>query len=79
MSTGKADAAFVRSVTGYAIGGIPPLAHTESLPACNDRDLLRHPVVCAAGGTPNAIFAIRPTDLVRVAGGIIIDLALFAA
>jgi prolyl-tRNA editing enzyme YbaK/EbsC (Cys-tRNA(Pro) deacylase) len=76
---GKADAAFVREVTGYAIGGIPPLAHARRLAAYVDRDLLAHDVVYAAGGMPNAMFPIRPRDLVRVSGGIIADVALLAA
>ena len=73
---GKADAAFVREVTGYAIGGIPTLAHATPLTAIVDRDLLRYDLVHAAGGTPNAMFPIRPADLVRVAGGRIADVAL---
>ena len=72
----KADAAFVRQVTGYAIGGIPPLAHATPLATIVDRDLLRYEIVYAAGGTPNAMFPIRPADLVRVAGGRIADVAL---
>jgi prolyl-tRNA editing enzyme YbaK/EbsC (Cys-tRNA(Pro) deacylase) len=75
---GKADAAFVRAATGYAIGGIPPLAHAAPLSTFVDRDLLRYDVVYAAGGTPRALFAIRPQQLVRVSGGIVADLALFA-
>jgi prolyl-tRNA editing enzyme YbaK/EbsC (Cys-tRNA(Pro) deacylase) len=76
---GKADAAFVRAATGYAIGGIPPLAHATPLRTFVDRELLDYDVVYAAGGTPRALFAIRPADLVRVSGGIVADLALFAA
>ena len=73
---GKADADFVRATTGYVIGGIPPLAHVRRLATIIDRDLLRHDVVYAAGGTPNAMFAIRPDDLVRVSGGRVADVAL---
>ncbi len=73
---GKADASRVREVTGYAIGGIPPLAHTTRLTTLIDRDLLRFDVVHAAGGTPNAMFPIRPADLVRVSGGTVADVAL---
>jgi prolyl-tRNA editing enzyme YbaK/EbsC (Cys-tRNA(Pro) deacylase) len=76
---GKADAAFVRAVTGYAIGGIPPLAHVRPLPAFVDRDLLRYAVVYAAGGTPNAMFPIAPEELVRACGGRVVDVALLAA
>ncbi len=75
---GKADAAAVREATGYAIGGIPPFAHARRLRAFVDRDLLAFERVYAAGGTPNAMFPIRPADLVRVSGGIIADVALLS-
>jgi len=64
----KADAAFVRLHTGYAIGGIPPLAHANPSLTLVDEDLLRHARVFAAAGTPNATFAIAPSDLVAVSG-----------
>jgi len=70
-ATGDPD--FVRAVTGYAIGGIPPLGHAQPIRTFVDRTLLDHDVVYAAGGTPNALFAIRPQDLVRVSGGRVAD------
>ena len=73
---GKADPAFVRAVTGYAIGGIPPLAHAQSLTPVIDRNLLQYETVYAAGGTPHAMFPIAPADLVRVAGGTVADVAV---
>ena len=75
---GKADAAFVREVTGYAIGGIPPLAHATPLSPLIDRDLLRYGTVYAAGGTPHAMFPIAPGELVRISGGTAADVALLA-
>lgn len=72
---GKADPAFVRTVTGYAIGGIPPLAHAQLLRTFVDRHLLQYDTVYAAGGTPHAMFPIAPHDLVRVAGGVVADTA----
>ena len=75
---GKADAGFVRLVTGYAIGGIPPLGHAQHLSTFIDRDLLAYDVVYAAGGTPHAMFPISPADLVRVAEGMVADTRLFA-
>ena len=73
---GRADAAFVRQVTGYAIGGIPPLGHATSMPVLVDRALTAFDVVYAAGGTPNALFPIAPADLVRASGGTVADVAL---
>ena len=72
---GKADADFVRAVTGYAIGGIPPLAHAQALRTFVDRNLMQYETVYAAGGTPHAMFPIAPAELVRVAVGAIADTA----
>jgi prolyl-tRNA editing enzyme YbaK/EbsC (Cys-tRNA(Pro) deacylase) len=70
---GKADAAFVRAHTGYAIGGVPPLAHANASTTLVDADLMRFDRVHAAGGMPNATFAIRPADLVAACGGRVAD------
>lgn len=60
----KADADFVRSRTGYPIGGVPPLGHeVPPLAVLFDRDLLDHGTVWAAAGTPNAVFPIAPGSL----------------
>jgi prolyl-tRNA editing enzyme YbaK/EbsC (Cys-tRNA(Pro) deacylase) len=74
---GKADASFVRTATGYAIGGIPPLGWTMPPQARTfiDRNLLRYETVYAAGGTPHAMFPIAPAELVRVAQGMVADTA----
>jgi len=75
---GKADAAFVREATGYAIGGIPPLGHVQPLTPLIDRDLLAFDVVYAAGGTPHAMFPVTPDALLRVSGGTAADVALLS-
>jgi prolyl-tRNA editing enzyme YbaK/EbsC (Cys-tRNA(Pro) deacylase) len=75
---GRADAAFVRECTGYAIGGIPPLGHARRLIALIDQALLRFDVVYAAGGTPHAMFPLAPSELVRIVGGRVADVALLA-
>jgi prolyl-tRNA editing enzyme YbaK/EbsC (Cys-tRNA(Pro) deacylase) len=76
---GRADAAFVRECTGYAIGGIPPLGHARRLNALIDQELLRFDVVYAAGGTPHAMFPLLPSELVRVVDGRVADVALLAS
>ena len=65
---GRADAAFVRQATGYAIGGIPPLGHATSLALFVDASLARFPTVWAAGGTPHAVFPIAPAALSALPG-----------
>jgi len=71
----KATAGITRDATGFSIGGVPPLGHSARLPVYIDRALLSHPVVYAAAGTPNAVFAITPDDLLRVTSGTVGDLA----
>jgi prolyl-tRNA editing enzyme YbaK/EbsC (Cys-tRNA(Pro) deacylase) len=65
----RADADRVRRETSFAIGGVPPVGHTEPLETLVDADLLRYGVVWAAAGTPTDVFAIAPDDLVRASGG----------
>jgi prolyl-tRNA editing enzyme YbaK/EbsC (Cys-tRNA(Pro) deacylase) len=70
----KADAEVVRTATGYAIGGVPPLGFPTGLPTYIDRDLLQYQTVWAAAGTPRHVFAITPADLVRVTNGTVGEL-----
>jgi prolyl-tRNA editing enzyme YbaK/EbsC (Cys-tRNA(Pro) deacylase) len=65
----KADARYVRNHTGFAIGGVPPFGHARPIDTVVDEDLLGYDVVWAAAGTPRAVFAIAPADLVAVSGG----------
>lgn len=70
----RADADTVREATGYAIGGVPPFGHATTMPVYVDEDLTRYDVIWAAAGTPNAVFAITPADLLRAGGGHVADL-----
>lgn len=58
-----------REATGFAIGGTPPFGHPHPLRVFVDRDLLAHEVVWAAAGTPRAVFAITPRELLAASGG----------
>ena len=69
----KANAQFVRDKSGYAIGGVPPVAHTEQMEVYIDRDLLSFEVVWAAAGTPHTVFKLNSNNLARITGGQIID------
>lgn len=66
---GRADAEFVREHTGFAIGGVPPVGHRSPPIIYIDETLLGFETIWAAGGTPNAVFRLRPDDLVRLTGG----------
>jgi prolyl-tRNA editing enzyme YbaK/EbsC (Cys-tRNA(Pro) deacylase) len=59
----RPDADYVREVTGFAIGGIPPLGHATPLMTYMDEDLLSYADIWAAAGTPTAIFQVSPAKL----------------
>ena len=65
----KADAAFVRDKTGFAIGGVAPVGHTEKPVTLIDEDLLGHAEIWAAAGTPNSVFRLTPEALVAMTDG----------
>ncbi|MGE6226217.1 YbaK/EbsC family protein [Paenibacillus chitinolyticus] len=65
----KADADFVRESTGYVIGGIPPLGHTEAILTLVDEDLFRYETIWAAAGHPKAVFQLTADDLVSFTQG----------
>jgi prolyl-tRNA editing enzyme YbaK/EbsC (Cys-tRNA(Pro) deacylase) len=71
----RADAEAVRTATGFAIGGVPPVGHPRPLRTIVDRDLLRYPRLIAAAGTPHAVFPLTPSELVRITGGEVADVA----
>jgi prolyl-tRNA editing enzyme YbaK/EbsC (Cys-tRNA(Pro) deacylase) len=66
---GRADPDFVREVTGFAIGGVPPLGHARPLVTLIDEDLLELRDVWAAAGHPNAMFRLDPDQLAALSGG----------
>ncbi|HWQ11444.1 MAG TPA: YbaK/EbsC family protein [Roseiflexaceae bacterium] len=70
----KADAAFVRAHTGFAIGGVAPLGHPAPIETYIDADLLQYDEIWAAAGTPNAVFALAPADLQTMTGGRVVRL-----
>ncbi len=65
----RADPEFVRANTGFAIGGIPPIAHTVAPIVFIDEDLLLLETIWAAAGHPNSLFKLDPKELPRMTGG----------
>ncbi|MBR7782287.1 YbaK/EbsC family protein [Undibacterium luofuense] len=72
---GKANAAFVREKTGYAIGGVCPVGHPSRLIMLIDQDLCRYPRVWAAAGHPHAVFPLTPQQLQQMTGAPLADIA----
>lgn len=67
----KADAAYVREHTGFAIGGVPPLGHTQPVTTIIDQDLLALGEIWAAAGTPNSVFRLDAASLPRLTQGVV--------
>lgn len=65
---GKADAAFVREKSGFAIGGVPPVGHVEAPIVFLDEDLAKEEVVWAAAGHTHVVFGLDPADLQGATG-----------
>ncbi len=70
---GRADAEFVKTRTGFSIGGVSPVAHATPPVTLIDRDLLRFDVVWAAAGHPHGVFPLHPGDLQRLTGAPVMD------
>lgn len=65
----RAKPEFVREHSGFAIGGVAPVAHATPMTTFIDASLRRFDIVWAAGGTPHCVFPIRPDELVRISAG----------
>lgn len=64
----RADAEFVRTATGYAIGGVAPIGHAQPVKLLLDADLRRFELVWAAAGTPYSVFPVSPDQLRALTG-----------
>ncbi len=64
----------VKEQTGYTIGGVSPIGHTNSLQILVDSSLNRFEDLFAAAGHPNCIFKINFEDLKKITNGIIEDI-----
>lgn len=70
---GRADAEFVKSRTGFSIGGVSPFAHATPPVMLIDRELFRFEDIWAAAGHPHAVVRLRPQDLEGLTGAPVAD------
>ena len=71
----KADAKFTKDITGFAIGGIPPVGHKQPIDFIFiDQDLVKLSSFWASAGTSLVVFNITVKDLLAVVPGKIINL-----
>jgi prolyl-tRNA editing enzyme YbaK/EbsC (Cys-tRNA(Pro) deacylase) len=71
----RATAREARDLTGFVIGGIPPLGHARQAKVVMDPALDRHEIVWAAAGLPNAVFPVPPATLRALANATVAPLA----
>ena len=72
-SAKSADGRWVRDVTGFAIGGVPPIGHTANVRIFIDADLMALDPIWAAAGTPRHVFKTSAAELTRMTGGTVTD------
>jgi prolyl-tRNA editing enzyme YbaK/EbsC (Cys-tRNA(Pro) deacylase) len=71
---GRADADFVKTRTGFTIGGVSPVGHATAPVTLIDRELFRFDEIWAAAGHPHAVFRLQPSDLERLTGAPVADI-----
>jgi prolyl-tRNA editing enzyme YbaK/EbsC (Cys-tRNA(Pro) deacylase) len=71
----RATAREASEATGFVIGGIPPFGHVRPVRVVMDPLLEGYPLVWAAAGTPNAVFAVTPDRLRDLSGAIVAPIA----
>ncbi|QMU57379.1 MAG: YbaK/EbsC family protein [Boseongicola sp.] len=63
---GRADAAIIRKITGFAIGGVSPVGHLTKPRAFWDARLTEFDRIYAAAGTPRHNFGAKPGELQNI-------------
>lgn len=71
----RATPDFVKEMTGFDVGGVPPVAHANPCVVFLDEDLKAYPTLWAAGGTGNAVFEIGFGALAKMSGATVADVA----
>jgi Cys-tRNA(Pro) deacylase len=71
----RATAREANELTGFVIGGIPPIGHPRAVRVIMDPDLGRFPVVWAAAGTSTAVFPVPPATLRTLANATVAPIA----
>jgi len=75
LRLGKADGKYVKENVGFAIGGVPPVGHSQPLKTLLDTDLKKYEKIWAAAGTPFAVFQLKSIDIEPLTNGTWIELS----
>jgi Cys-tRNA(Pro) deacylase len=68
----------VLRVIGYAVGGVPPVGHITPVPVVVDQRIMEHGFVFGGGGDEHHMLRISPSDIVRLTGATVADVAVDA-
>jgi prolyl-tRNA editing enzyme YbaK/EbsC (Cys-tRNA(Pro) deacylase) len=71
----RASAREANELTGFVIGGIPPLGHLSPTRMVMDPDLGRYETVWAAAGTSTAVFPVSPGTLRALSNAVVAPIA----
>ncbi len=71
----RATAREARDLTGFSIGGIPPLGHPRPVRVVMDPDLGRYPEVWAAAGHDGTVFPVSPAALRALTNATVAEIA----
>lgn len=71
----RASAREANDLTGFVIGGIPPIGHPRLIRTVMDPDLGRYQLVWAAAGLPNAVFPVPPGTLAILSNATVAPIA----
>lgn len=75
LSLRRATPEFVREYTGQPIGGVAPLGHPKPVQTLIDADLSQYDEIWAAGGVPQAVFAVTYAELLRITAATLAEVA----
>ena len=65
----------VEVLTGYPVGGVPPIALPEGVKVVLDRSLLDRDVVYGGGGDVNLLLEFQPRVLVELGLAMVLDVS----
>jgi len=71
----RATAREARELTGFSIGGIPPLGHPRPVRVVMDPDLGRYPEIWAAAGHDRSVFPVSPAALRALTNATVAEIA----
>ena len=70
-----ASAEEVKNITGFTIGGVSPVGHTNKINIYIDNSLERFEELYAAAGHPNCVFKIDFLNLQKITNGLVKEIS----